>query len=142
MVIRFKTGLPQNGAGTARLSSRSLALFVGGIGLFAGAIGVPAQAASPQAPDSPSAVAEVRVANFTFTPPLLTVTAGTTVTWVNADDIPHVVVANDHSFRSKPLDTDDQFSFTFATPGEYAYFCALHPHMVGKIVVTPLHSQP
>jgi plastocyanin len=78
---------------------------------------------------------EVKIDNFTFGPELLTVKAGTTVTWINEDDIPHVIAATDRSFKSKALDTDDRFSFTFTTPGTYAYFCSLHPHMTGKIVV-------
>jgi plastocyanin len=77
----------------------------------------------------------VKIDNFTFSPVTLTVAPGTTVTWTNDDDIPHTVVAKDKGFRSKPLDTGNQFTFTFATPGEYAYFCSLHPHMVGKIIV-------
>lgn len=90
------------------------------------------QAAVPIA----AASTEVRVDNFTFSPPTLTVTTGTTVTWVNGDDIPHTIVAKDRSFRSKALDTGDRFSFTFTTPGDYDYFCSLHPHMVGKVIVT------
>jgi plastocyanin len=93
-----------------------------------------AQAQPAPAPAGAPAV-EVRIDNFTFTPPTLTVATGTTVTFVNADDIPHTVTANDRTFKSKPLDTDDRFSFTFNAPGEYAYFCSLHPHMVGTIVV-------
>ena len=81
--------------------------------------------------------ASVSIDNFAFTPAALTVKAGTTVTFVNHDDIPHLVVAVDGSYRSKALDTNDKFSFTFAKPGEYAYFCGLHPHMKGKIVVAP-----
>jgi plastocyanin len=77
----------------------------------------------------------VTIDNFTFTPPDLTVAAGTTVTWVNHDDIPHTVVEKDTKFRSKALDTDDSYSFTFATPGVFDYFCGLHPHMVGKVIV-------
>jgi plastocyanin len=77
----------------------------------------------------------VKIDNFTFSPATLTVAPGTTVTWTNDDDIPHTVLAKDKAFRSKPLDTGNQFSFTFVTPGEYAYFCSLHPHMVGKIIV-------
>ena len=73
--------------------------------------------------------------NFTFNPPRLTVTAGTTVTWDNEDDIPHTVASSARVFRSKALDTSDKFSFTFATPGVYEYFCSLHPHMTGTIVV-------
>jgi plastocyanin len=81
--------------------------------------------------------ASVSIANFAFTPAALTVKPGATVTFVNHDDIPHLVVAVDGSYRSKALDTNDKFSFTFAKPGEYAYFCGLHPHMRGKIVVAP-----
>jgi plastocyanin len=92
-------------------------------------------AQTPEAAAPITTAAEVRVDNFTFSPPTLTVTAGTTVTWVNGDDIPHTIAAKDRSFRSKTLDTDGRFSFTFMTPGQYDYFCSLHPHMVGKIVV-------
>jgi plastocyanin len=77
---------------------------------------------------------EVKIGNFTFMPQKLTVKAGTTVTWTNEDDIPHTVVSTGH-FRSKALDTDDKFSFTFTTPGSYEYFCGLHPHMQGSITV-------
>ena len=68
-------------------------------------------------------------------PEALTVAVGTTVTWINQDDIPHTVVANDKTFRSKVLDSDERFSFTFTKPGEYGYFCSLHPHMTGKVIV-------
>jgi plastocyanin len=78
----------------------------------------------------------VKIDNFTFAPATLTVRAGTTVTWVNDDDIPHAVAADDHSFKSKVMDTQDRFSTTFAKPGTYGYFCSLHPHMTGKVVVT------
>jgi amicyanin len=78
---------------------------------------------------------EVKIDNFTFNPPELTVKSGATVTWTNADDIPHTVVAKELQFRSKALDTDDKYAFTFTTPGVYEYFCSLHPHMVGKIIV-------
>jgi len=62
------------------------------------------------------------------------VKAGTTVTWVNEDDIPHTVVSTGH-FRSKPLDTGDKFTFTFTTAGSFQYFCSLHPHMQASITV-------
>ena len=77
----------------------------------------------------------VTIDNFTFTSPELTVAVGTTVKWVNHDDIPHSVVENNKAFRSKALDTDDSYSFTFASAGTFAYFCGLHPKMQGKIVV-------
>jgi amicyanin len=80
---------------------------------------------------------EVKIDNFTFNPKQVTVKAGDTVTWVNHDDIPHTVTSKTLVFRSKAMDTDDTFSFTFATPGSYAYFCSLHPMMTGSIVVEP-----
>ena len=82
-----------------------------------------------------NAPAAVSIDNFTFTPQKLTVKAGTTVTWTNKYDIPHAVAAVNKEFRSKALDTDDAYSFTFTTPGTYEYFCSLHPHMTGTIMV-------
>ena len=76
----------------------------------------------------------VKIDNFTFGPQEVKVKSGTTVTWTNVDDIPHTVVSP-NNFRSKPLDTEDKFSFTFTTLGTYKYFCSLHPHMTGTIVV-------
>ena len=80
---------------------------------------------------------QVKIANFTFEPPVLTVKVGTTVTWVNDDDIPHLVSEKDGKFRSSALDTDATFSQTFKDAGTVEYFCVLHPHMTGKIVVEP-----
>jgi plastocyanin len=76
----------------------------------------------------------VSIDNFTFAPVELKVKTGDTVTWTNHDDIPHTVVSAG-KFRSKTLDTDGSFSFTFATAGDYKYFCSLHPHMTGMIKV-------
>ena len=78
---------------------------------------------------------EVRIDNFTFSPDRLVVRAGETVTWINEDDIPHTVVSSSKTFKSKALDTDDTYSFTFTAPGVYEYFCSLHPHMKATIVV-------
>ena len=79
---------------------------------------------------------EVKIDNFTFAPVTLTVATGTTVKWVNRDDIPHTVVSEDKStFKSKALDTDDSFTYTFTKPGTYTYFCSIHPKMVAKVVV-------
>ena len=80
--------------------------------------------------------AVIKIDNFTFTPPQLTVKTGTTVTWRNEDDIPHTVASSARLFKSKALDTNDSFSFTFKDAGSYEYFCGLHPHMKGKVVVT------
>jgi plastocyanin len=76
----------------------------------------------------------VNIDNFTFEPKDLTVKVGTTVTWKNRDDIPHTVVSAG-KFRSKTMDTDGTFSFTFTAAGEYKYFCSLHPHMTGSVKV-------
>jgi plastocyanin len=102
------------------------ALFGGVLGLLAGAAVMAAPAGVEEA---------VKIDNFTFTPQRVTVKAGTTVTWTNQDDIPHTVASATKAFRSKALDTDDKFSFTFTTAGVYEYFCSLHPHMTGTIVV-------
>jgi plastocyanin len=78
---------------------------------------------------------EVRVDNFTFGPDTLTVSVNSTVTWVNKDDLPHTIASSDVVFKSKALDTDDKYSYAFSKTGTYAYFCSIHPKMVGKIVV-------
>jgi plastocyanin len=78
---------------------------------------------------------EVVIANFSFEPATLTVKAGTTVTWINRDDEPHTATATDKRFNSKTLDTGERFSQQFDAPGVYNYYCALHPHMTGKIIV-------
>jgi plastocyanin len=84
----------------------------------------------------PASAAEVKIDNFSFGPSELTVSPGTTVTWTNRDDTPHTVVSDDKStFKSKVLDTDDTFSFTFTRAGTYPYFCSIHPKMTGKVVV-------
>jgi amicyanin len=83
-----------------------------------------------------SPAAAVSIDNFTFNPQTLTIKAGTTVTWTNKDDIPHGIAATGNAFkRSNAMDTDDAYSFTFTTPGTYQYFCYIHPHMTGTIVV-------
>lgn len=78
----------------------------------------------------------VKIDNFSFGPATLTIPAGTTITWTNMDDVPHVVSSDDNkTFKSKALDTDDHFSYTFTKPGTYNYYCAIHPKMTAKIVV-------
>ena len=81
--------------------------------------------------------ATVNIDNFAFAPATLTVTAGTTVTWKNEDDSPHRIGDKNGTFKSAALDTDDTFSYNFATPGVYPYICTIHPYMAGKIVVKP-----
>jgi plastocyanin len=95
-----------------------------------------APAAAPGA-DSSAASDQVTIDNFAFNPQTLTVPVGTKVTWINRDDVPHTATssAKPRVFDSKALDTDDKFSFVFTATGTYPYFCAVHPHMTGEIVV-------
>src|SRR5258706_6783874 len=88
-------------------------------------------------PEMKHAATAVVIDNFSFSPTGLTIPAGTTVVWTNHDDIPHTVVENNKKFKSKALDTDDAFSYTFSEPGIYEYFCSLHPKMTAKIIVEP-----
>ncbi len=88
-----------------------------------------------QAADQPPSNAEVKIDNFTFQAPSVTIPAGTQVTWVNRDDMPHAIASDDKLFKSKALDTDEKFSFTFTTPGMYHYFCSIHPKMTGEVIV-------
>ena len=91
----------------------------------------------PAAAPTDGKTVEVAISNFTFTPKDLTITPGTTVKWVNRDDIPHLVAEKALAFKSQALDTNDSFSFTFTKLGDVEYFCVLHPHMTGKITVKP-----
>jgi len=102
--------------------------------VFGGLLGLLAGVAVMAAPAGAEDMA-VKIENFTFAPQRVTVKAGTTVTWTNEDDIPHALASTTKAFRSKVLDTDDKFSFKFTTAGTYEYFCSLHPHMTGTIVV-------
>lgn len=93
------------------------------------------QSAAASAAQAQPANVEVKIDNFSFGPTTITVPVGTTVTWTNRDDIPHTVVSDDKVFKSKVLDTDEKFSFTFTKAGTYPYFCSIHPKMTGKVVV-------
>ena len=122
LIVRFCSRLARLSLGRALV----VALLLGPV------TGATLAVAAVEAQDATKAVT---IDNFTFTPPELTVAVGTTVKWVNHDDIPHSVVNKDKVFRSKALDTDDSFSYTFASAGTFEYFCGLHPHMTGKIIV-------
>jgi plastocyanin len=87
------------------------------------------------AQENQAATAAVKIDNFSFGPATLTVAIGTTVTWVNHDDIPHNVISTDGLFKSKVMDTDEKFSFMFTKAGTFPYFCGIHPKMTGKVVV-------
>jgi plastocyanin len=115
-------------------------LFIAGLAaalvLGMGVFGPGAKKFQARAQQNASSV-EIKIDNFSFGPMELTVPVGTTVTWINRDDIPHTVVSTDDpkTFKSKVLDTDEKFSFTFSKPGTYPYFCSVHPKMTAKIIV-------
>lgn len=113
------------------IASLSVILMLGIVGL-----GLGQKNSIALAQDRASTV-EVKIDNFSFGPASLTVAVGTTVTWTNRDDIPHTVVSTDDAktFKSKVLDTDEKFSFTFNKAGTYPYFCSIHPKMTGKVIV-------
>jgi plastocyanin len=114
------------------VSSFITAVVLAGVLLLAGPLNV-----RVHAQQSASAAMEVKIDNFSFSPATLTVAVGTTVTWTNQDDIPHTVVSTDdpRAFRSKVLDTDEKFTYTFSKAGTFAYFCSVHPKMTGTVVV-------
>ena len=108
------------------------AIVLAGFILMAGAQRSQAAGAQDNAPKT----VEIKIDNFSFGPMTLTVAAGTTVTWINNDDVPHTVVSEDtKTFKSKALDTGDKFSYTFTKAGTFNYFCSVHPKMTGKVVV-------
>jgi plastocyanin len=102
-------------------------------------VGVLAFAAAYLVGSARAAVQEatVTIDNFTFKPDVLTIKPGTIVTFINHDDIPHSIVDSGGKFKSKVLDTDESFKMTFEAAGNIGYFCGLHPHMTGRIVVAP-----
>jgi plastocyanin len=116
--------------GLSALPALGLGLLLAGSGL---AWGLQPSSAGSQA--KPATGVEVKIDNFTFAPGALKVSPGTTVTWVNRDDIPHTVASTEKVFKSKVLDTDEKFSYTFTKAGKYPYFCSLHPKMTGEVVV-------
>ena len=91
----------------------------------------------PASRPATQAAVSVKIDNFAFLPKELEIAVGTTVTWLNADDVPHTATSKDNpqTFDSGALDTDDKFSFTFTKPGKYAYYCKVHPHMTGVVTV-------
>ena len=116
--------------------SMSIAGLAAALVLGMGVCGAGQKGSVTSAQEKTSAM-EVKIDNFSFGPVTLTVPVGATVTWTNRDDIPHTVVSTDDpkTFKSKVLDTDEKFSFTFSKPGTYSYFCSIHPKMTGKVIV-------
>lgn len=115
------------------------AMTIGGASAIAGAgpgsASTTVQATAADAPTGPAV--EVKIDNFAFTPGVITVKPGTQVAWINHDDIPHTVDSTQGKFKSSAMDTDDKFEFRFTEPGEYPYYCRMHPKMTGKIIVKP-----
>ena len=97
-------------------------------------MGISSPRSAVSADNKSAAGAEVKIDNFSFGPDL-TIAVGSTVTWTNHDDVPHVVASDTNIFKSKALDTDDRFSYTFTKPGTYVYYCTVHPRMTAKVVV-------
>ena len=114
--------------------SVSIAVFLVALGLGIAGMGAGTGSFTASAQQKPETM-EVKIDNFSFGPETLAVPVGTTVTWTNRDDIPHTVVSTEGVFKSKVLDTDEKFSFTFSKAGSYPYFCSIHPKMTGKVVV-------
>jgi len=102
----------------------------------AGIGAVPTTGPATASATQPAGSTTVSIDNFRFDPEVVTVPVGTRITWINHDDVPHTVTANKKKeFGSGALDTDDQFSHVFSKAGEYAYYCAVHPHMTGRVIV-------
>ena len=78
----------------------------------------------------------VLIKGFAFDPATLTVTKGTTVTWMDMDSAAHTVVATGNDFSSETLNTGHSFEHTFNETGTFEYHCGIHPTMLGKVIVT------
>ncbi|MDQ2883475.1 MAG: cupredoxin family copper-binding protein [Actinomycetota bacterium] len=87
--------------------------------------------------DAPVATNAVTISNFAFSPAIVTVKAGTTVTWTNRDQDAHTATAMSGPFQSPTLNTGDSYHYTFTTPGRFEYLCTIHPFMTATVVVTP-----
>ena len=112
-----------------RIASVLMPMMIAMLLLFAGSSRVIAS-------DQPStANVAIKIDNFVFGPQAITVPVGTTVTWTNSDDIPHTAVSTDGVFKSKVMETDEKFSYTFTKAGTYSYYCSVHPKMTGQVIV-------
>ena len=108
---------------------------------YAGAIALTILAIHTSTAGEKPAPNAVTIDNFSFLPQTLTVPVGTTVTWINHDDVPHTVVSTDKTTIVSPaLDTDEKFSYTFTAAGTNDYYCSVHPHMKGKVIVVPTEA--
>ncbi len=81
-------------------------------------------------------VRTIEIKDFSFQPDSITVPVGTTIRWINGDQVSHTVTSNDGKFDSSAIEKDGQFNFTFSEPGTYSYYCKIHPSMKGVVTVT------
>jgi plastocyanin len=100
----------------------------------------PAASATLSAPASSNGrgggAGDVRIVNFAFTPATVRAKAGQRVTWEHQDPgVTHTVTAVKGAFRSGELDEGDEFSHVFPAAGTFAYRCAIHPGMRGRVTV-------
>jgi plastocyanin len=123
------------------LGVRTKALLIAGVmsmAMFCAMTSSPARAVASTSDAAGGASGmEVKIDNFAFNPAVITVKVGAQVTWINKDDIPHTVDSSEGKFKSAALDTDQKFEFKFSEPGEYPFFCRMHPKMTGKVIVQP-----
>jgi len=118
---------------TKKLIQWIVPLFLAGVSISNGAA---RNATTPAEAPAQAATQEVKIDNFSFAPQTITIPVGTTIHWTNRDDIPHTVVSEDKTtFKSKVLDTDQDFAYTFSQPGTFNYFCSVHPKMTATVVV-------
>ena len=119
---------------TYGLRRRALAFAAGGALCLCAGLGMAQQ---PAPAGNAAAADQVTIDNFAFAPATITVKPGTAVVWINKDEEPHTVMSTDKEqpFRSPALDTNDKFQFVFSKPGTYKYFCSIHSHMTGTVIV-------
>jgi len=123
---------PGNGRSPAG-ASLLLAILVISVGSALGSF--VAFATTLPVPVATPSTAEISIEDFAFTPAAISVEPGTTVKWLNRDEVPHTVVATSLAFRSNALDADESYEHQINEVGVINYFCSLHPHMTGKIIV-------
>ena len=119
---------------------KSFAAAVAAASVLFGSVVANAEPAAQSAVNAPaSAPQKITIGNFTFSPATIEVAAGTPLQWINEDDVPHIVVGVEKGspLKSPALDTDDRYAVVLSQPGTYHYFCSLHPHMTGTIIVRP-----
>ncbi len=85
-------------------------------------------------------VNEVWIQNMAFNPSVISVTAGTTITWTNKDAISHTVTSDTGLFNSNTLSSNGTYSYKFSTAGTYPYHCSIHTYMTATVKVSSSSS--